>query len=190
MENKSKKGRFDKEREIIRNLNQRVGALIELVNTYRPKETRLYSFIIELAKCKELYEKIFPQTKRGGHIFKLHKLNSRMKIGATPITTPGGFIIEKRAIITPSGVMVDKNLILPTKGIVNKNETIRSFVELMVDKTELRETALRNRLRVARFILEEKIAGKDVELYKENKVNFSYILEKIKSIKSKKTFLF
>ena len=99
-----------------------------------------------------------------------------MKIGATPITTPGGFIIEKRAIITPSGVMVNKNLILPTKGIVNKDETIRSFVELMVDKTELRETALRNRLRVARFILEEKIAGKDIELYKENKVNFSHIL--------------
>ena len=63
---------------------------------------------------------------------------------------------------------------------------IRSFVELVVAKTELRKTALRNRLRVARFILEGKIAGKDVELYKENKVKFSHILEKIKSIKSKK----
>ena len=142
MENKSKKGRFDKEREIIRNLNQRVGALIELVNTYRPKEIRLYSFIIVLAKCKELYEKIFPQTKRGGHIFKLYKLNSRKKIGDNSITIIGGFIVEKRVIITPSGVMVDKNLILPTKGIVNKNETICSFVELVVDRTELRKTAL------------------------------------------------
>jgi hypothetical protein len=190
MENKNKKGRFDKEREIIRNLNQRVGALIELVNTCRQKETLLYGFIIELAKCKELYEKIFPLTKRGGHIFKLHKLNSRTKIGDNSITPLGGFIVEKRAIITPSGVMVDKNLILPTKGIVNKDETIRSFVELMVNKTELGKTVLRNRLRVARFILEGKIAGKDVELYKENKVKFSHILEKIKSIKRKKKFLF
>ena len=96
MENKSKKGRFDKEREIIRNINQRVGALIELVNTCRPKKTLLYSFIIELAKCKELYEKIFPQTKRGGHIFKLYKLNSRKKIGDNSITTLGGFTNDPR----------------------------------------------------------------------------------------------
>jgi len=72
-----------------------------------------------------LYEKIFPQAKKGGHIFKLHKLNSRKKLGDNSITTLGGFIVEKRAIITPSGDMVDKNLILPTKGIVNKDETIK-----------------------------------------------------------------
>ena len=72
--------------------------------------------------------------------------------------------------------MVVKNLILPTKGIVNKNEIIRLFVELIVYKTELRKTALRNRLRVARFILEGKIVGKDVKLYRENKVKFSHIL--------------
>ena len=132
------------------------------------------------------YERIFPQTKKGGYIFKLQKLNSRKELSENFISPYGGFIVEKQAIIPPTGNMVEKKMILRKSGLVNQNDPTRSFAKLMIENTRFRKSALMNRLQVANFILEGKIAGKDVELYKINKIKFSKVLKKVRGLNTRK----
>ena len=145
-----------------------------------------YYFIVELAQCKKSYEKIFPQTKRGGYIFKLQKLNSRKELSENSISPHGGFIVEKHVIIPPSGNMVEKEKILPRSGFVNQNDPICSFAKLLIENTRFRKSALMNRLQVANFILEGKIAGKEVELYKIDKIKFTDVLKKVRGLNTRK----
>lgn len=164
MERKAKREQFSKEKEIIGNLNRKLRELIDFINDCDYNETLSYNFIVELAKCKKSYEKIFPQTKKGGYVFKLQKLNSRKELSENSISPRGGFIVEKHIIIPPDGNMVEKKKILPSSGFVNQNDLIRSFAKLIIENTRFRKSALMNRLQVANFILEGKIAGKEVEL--------------------------
>ncbi|GAH66243.1 unnamed protein product, partial [marine sediment metagenome] len=133
-----------------------------------------------------IYEKIFPQTKKGGYIFKLQKLNSRKELSENSISPHVGFIVEKHIIIPPTGNMVEKKTILPRIGFVNQSDPIRSFVKLLIENTRFRKSALMNRLQVANFILEGKIAGKDVELYKINKIKFTKVLKKVRGLNTRK----
>lgn len=82
--------------------------------------------------------------------------------------------------------MVEKRKILPRSGLVNQNDPIRSFAKLMIENTRFRKSALMNRLQVANFILEGKIAGKDIELYIINKIKFSEVLKKVRGLNTRK----
>lgn len=186
MEKNAKQNQFNKEKELIGTLNRKLRELIDFINTCDFNETLSYNFIVELAQCKKSYEKIFPQTKKGGYIFKLQKLNSRKKLSENSISPHGGFIVDKHLIIPPSGNMVDKKKILPRSGFVNQNDPILSFAKLLIDNTRFRKTALMNRLRMANSILEGKIAGKEVDLYKINKIKFSEVLKKVRGLNARK----
>ena len=186
MEKKAKQEQFSKEKEIIGNLNRKLRELIDFINASDYNETLSYDFIVELAQCKKSYEKIFPQTKKGGYIFKLQKLNSRGERSENSISPLGGFIVDNHLIIPPTGNMVEKKAILPRSGFVNQNDHISSFAKLLIDNTRFRKSALMNRLQVANSILEGKIAGKDVELYKINKIRFTEVLRKVRGLNTRK----
>ena len=186
MEKKAKQEQFSKEKEIIGNLNRKLRELIDFINASDYNETLSYNFIVELAQCKKSYEKIFPQTKKGGFIFKLQKLSSRNELSENSISPHGGFIVDKHLIIPPSGNMFDKKTILPRSGFVNQNDPISSFAKLLVENTRFRKSALMNRLQVANSILESKIAGKEVELYKINKIKFSVVLKKVRGLNARR----
>jgi hypothetical protein len=126
------------------------------------------------------------EKRRLHFFFKLQKLNSRKELSENSISPRGGFIVEKHIIIPPDGNMVEKKKILPSSGFVNQNDLIRSFAKLIIENTRFRKSALMNRLQVANFILEGKIAGKDVELYKINKIKFSEVLRKVRGLKTRK----
>lgn len=187
MEKKDKKDQFCKEKGIISNLNLKLSELSEFIKTHNNKETLTYNFVVKLAKCKELYEKIFPQTKRGGYVIKLKKMQARAKLNATSITTESAFIVEKDSIITASGVMVDKKFILPKVGIINLYEPISSFVKTIANATELSESAIRDRITVARALIEGEVAGSEVKSYKVNGVvAFSKVLKKVRGLNTRK----
>jgi hypothetical protein len=187
MEKKDKKDQFWKEEGIISNLNLKLSELSEFIKTHKNKETLTYDFIVRLARCKELYEKIFPQTKRGGYVIKLQKMGARAKLSANSITTESAIIVEKDTIITASGVMVDKKFILPKVGIINLYDPIVSFVKTIANAAEISKSAIRDRITVARALIEGKVAGSEVESYKANGVvAFSKVLEKVRGLKTRK----
>lgn len=187
MEKKDKKDQFWKEKGIISNLNSKLGELIEFIKTHKNKKTLTYDFIIRLTRCKELYEKIFPQTKRGGYVIKLQKMGARAKLSANSITTESALIVEKDTIITASGVMVDKKFILPKVGIINLYDPIVSFVKTIASATEISKSAIRDRITVARALIEGKVAGREVESYKANGVvAFSKVLKKVRGLNARK----
>lgn len=187
MEKNDKKDQFCKEKGIISNLNLKLSELSEFIKTHKNKETLTYNFIVRLAQCKELYEKIFPQAKRGGYVIKLKKMEARAKLNATSITTESAIIAEKDTIITASGVMVDKKFILPKVGIINLYDPIKPFVKIIANATELSESAIRDRITVAHALIEGKVAGSEVKSYKANGVvAFSKILKKVRGLNTRK----
>ncbi len=135
-----------------------------------------YKVDLSLAYLKSLYEHNFPQIKHGGHLaHNNNEIDSNMSRGKTYnvkecFTLKKGILLPHRSII--------KNLF----EVTHIQNHIPSFVEIISKRVSLSKTAIQNRIRVGKYMINSERIDDLILLYRKKGASHSKVLKEIRKI--------
>ena len=138
-----------------------------------------YKIDLSLTYLKELYEKIFPQKKHGGHLTsKNGEFDLDMSRGET-------YKVEESFTLKKDIPLLDRSIIINLFEGVEIRNHIPSFVELISTRVSLSKTAIQNRMRVGKYAINSDKIDDLILLYRKKGVSHSKVLKEIRKIERK-----
>ena len=162
--------------ELFNNPRLYIQDLLKSLKLKRDPPFSAYKIDLSLTYLKELYEKVFPQKKHGGHLtskngeFDLDMSRDEAYKGEESFTLKKGIPLLERSIIL--------NLF---EGVEIRNH-IPSFVELISTRVSLSKTAIQNRIRVGKYAINSDKIDDLILLYRKKVVSHSKVLKEIRKL--------
>ncbi|MBD3255529.1 MAG: ParB/RepB/Spo0J family partition protein [Candidatus Lokiarchaeota archaeon] len=143
---------------------------VEVEENLRRKDLAPYEIDIAIAKWKRIYEELHPETKHLAHVRKSNR-DEKGRIQSRKVM----FINEEESSSSSE-----------TENLKNKKSSAERFTKVAAKCTKLSERTIRNRARVGEAILSNKYDSKVVDLYKENQITHTQMLDIDKGKNKKK----
>lgn len=135
-----------------------------------------YKTDLSLTFLKDLYEKVFPRKKHGGH------LSSRLGESNLNTSRDETYNVKDSFTLRKDVLLSDRAIIkILVEGIKVRNR-IPSFVELISTRVSFTKTAIQNRIRVGKSMFDSDGIEDLILLYRKKEISHSKVLKEIRKI--------
>ena len=163
-------------KELFTNPRLYIQDLIKSLTVKREPPFSAYKIDLSLTYLKELYEKVFPQKKHGGH---LASKNGDINLSTSRDET---YNVKASFTLTKDIPLLERAIIkILFEGVIIRNH-IPSFVELISTRVSLSKTAIQNRIRVGKYAINSDKIADLILLYRKKGVSHSKVLKEIRKL--------
>jgi len=163
-------------KEISDNSRSFVQNLMKSLKLKSQQPFSAYKVDLSLFYLKQVYERIFPQKKHGGHL--------ALKNGEIDLKTSRSETYNVRETLTlrRDVPLLDRSIIINLFEGVKIRNRIPSFVELISKRVSLSKTTIQNRIRVGKFAINSDKIDDLILLYRKKEVSHSKVLKEIRKL--------
>jgi hypothetical protein len=159
--------------DLIKNSKVLIQNLIKSLKTKKNQPFTSYQIDLSLAYLKKAYEKAFPHKKHGGARIPKVKNSELLTQKSSPEQVTATVTWDKNISILERSIVL--NLL---EGIAIRKD-VPSFVKLICIRSELKRTAIQNRIRAGNYIIDRGEINKTILLYRSKSISHTRFLKEI-----------
>jgi hypothetical protein len=168
--------------ELIKNSRMFIQNLVKSLKTKKNQPFTSYKIDLSLIYLKNTYEKAFPHKKHGGVRFP--KTKNSKNIAKNSLLDQ----VTKTVTWDKSISLLEKSIVLNLLEGIAIRKDVPSFVKLICVRSELRRTAIQNRIRVGKFAINSNKIDDLILLYRKKGVSHSKVLKEIRKLDKRTKF--